>query len=99
MASGLLAIDILHLVQSRIAMLDVFLAMFVVAAFVAVVLDLRSVPRGGGGIGQWLFGRPWRLAAGVLVGCAVAVKWSGVYSAIGVVLARGGGGNRRPAAG
>ena len=85
-ASGLLAIDVLHLVQSRIAMLDVFLAMFVVAAFVAVVLDLRSAPTQRRGIGQWLFGRPWRLLAGVLIGCAVAVKWSGVYSAIGVVL-------------
>lgn len=86
-AAGLLAIDVLHLVQSRIAMLDVFLAMFVLAAFVAVILDLRSSPRPGrGGMGQWLFGRPWRLVAGVLIGCAVAVKWSGVYSALGVVL-------------
>ena len=86
-ASGLLAIDVLHLVQSRIAMLDVFLALFVVAAFVAALLDLRSAQRlDRGGIGQWLFGRPWRLAAGVLIGCAVATKWSGVYSALGVVL-------------
>ena len=85
-ASGLLAIDVLHLVQSRVAMLDVFLALFVVAAFVAVAVDLRQAPRPGRGIGQWLFERPWLLMAGVLVGCAVAVKWSGVYSAIGVVL-------------
>ncbi|HJT64114.1 MAG TPA: phospholipid carrier-dependent glycosyltransferase [Candidatus Limnocylindria bacterium] len=86
-ASGVLAVDVLHLVQSRVAMLDVFLALFVVAAFVAVVLDLRQAPRPyRGGIGQWLFGRPWLLMAGVLIGCAVAVKWSGVYSAIGVVL-------------
>jgi dolichyl-phosphate-mannose--protein O-mannosyl transferase len=86
-AAALLAIDVLHLVQSRIAMLDVFLAMFVAAAFVAVMLDLRSVARPRrDGIAQWLLGRPWRLAAGVLIGCAVAVKWSGVYSALGVVL-------------
>jgi dolichyl-phosphate-mannose--protein O-mannosyl transferase len=86
-ASGLLAIDVLHLVMSRIAMLDVFLTLFVVAAFAAVALDLASQPRSGRrGIGQWLFGRPWRLAAGILIGCAVAVKWSGVYSALGVVL-------------
>ena len=39
-----------------------------------------------GGIGPWLFGRPWRLLAGVLIGCAVAVKWSGAYSVLGVVL-------------
>ena len=63
-AAGLLAVDVLHLVQSRVAMLDVFLALFVVAAFVAVVLDLRSTPRPGRGIGQWLFGRPWRLRCG-----------------------------------
>ncbi|RPH36608.1 MAG: phospholipid carrier-dependent glycosyltransferase [Chloroflexi bacterium] len=85
-AAGLLAVDVLHIVQSRIAMLDVFLALFVVAAFVAVLLDLRSTPRPGrGGIGRWLFGRPWRSTAGVLIGAAVAVKWSGVYSALGVV--------------
>jgi dolichyl-phosphate-mannose-protein mannosyltransferase len=85
-ASGLLAVDVLHLVQSRIAMLDVFLAMFVVAAFVAVILDLRSAPRDRHGIGQRVFGRPWRMMAGVLIGCALALKWSGVYSALGVVL-------------
>jgi dolichyl-phosphate-mannose--protein O-mannosyl transferase len=86
-ASGLLAIDVLHLVLSRVAMLDAFLTFFVVAAFVALALDLRSGPRPrGAGIGSWLFGRPWRLAAGILIGCAVAVKWSGVYSALGVVV-------------
>jgi dolichyl-phosphate-mannose--protein O-mannosyl transferase len=86
-AAGLLAIDVQHLVMSRIAMLDVFLALFVVAAFLAIGLDLVSAPRPSRrGIGQWLFGRPWRLAAGVLIGCAVAVKWSGVYSALGVIL-------------
>ena len=82
--AGLLALDVLHLVQSRIAMLDVFLALFVVAAFVAVALDLSAAPRPErGGIGPWLFGRPWRLLAGVLIGCAVAVKWSGAYSGPG----------------
>jgi dolichyl-phosphate-mannose--protein O-mannosyl transferase len=86
-AAGLLAIDVLHLVLSRVAMLDVFLVFFVVAAFLAIALDLSRAPRPGrGGIGQWLFGRPWRLLAGVLIGAAVAVKWSGVYSALGVVL-------------
>ncbi len=85
-ASGLLALDILHLVQSRIAMLDVFLTLFVVAAFMAVALDLSVAPRPRrDGIGPWLFGRPWRLAAGLLIGCAVAVKWSGAYSALGIV--------------
>jgi dolichyl-phosphate-mannose--protein O-mannosyl transferase len=86
-AAGLLAIDVLHVVMSRVAMLDVFLALFVLAAFVASVLDLQSDPgERRPGIGRWLFGRPWRLAAGVFIGMAVAVKWSGAYSALGVVL-------------
>ncbi len=50
-------------------MLDVFLALFVLAGFVAALLDLQRVPRPAGrGIGQWLFGRPWRLVAGLLIG-------------------------------
>jgi dolichyl-phosphate-mannose--protein O-mannosyl transferase len=86
-AAGLLAIDVLHLVLSRVAMLDVFLGLFVVGAFVAATLDLQSEPRDAGGrLRRFLLGRPWRLVAGVLVGCAVAVKWSGAYSALGVVL-------------
>jgi dolichyl-phosphate-mannose--protein O-mannosyl transferase len=86
-AAGLLAIDVLHLVMSRVAMLDVFLGMFVVAAFVAIAVDLQRGPQPARGrIGRLFLGRPWRLAAGVLVGAAVAVKWSGVYSALGVVL-------------
>jgi dolichyl-phosphate-mannose--protein O-mannosyl transferase len=86
-AALLLAVDVLSVVQSRVAMLDVFVALFVVAAFTALVVDLgtgASPP--GRGIGRFWFGRPWRLAAGILVGAAVAVKWSGAYSAVGVVL-------------
>ncbi|MGH2489133.1 MAG: phospholipid carrier-dependent glycosyltransferase [Candidatus Limnocylindria bacterium] len=85
-AAGLLAIDILHLVLSRVAMLDIFLVFFVVAALLAIALDMSRPPRRGrSGIGQWLFGRSWRLVAGVLIGAAVAVKWSGLYAAIGVI--------------
>jgi dolichyl-phosphate-mannose-protein mannosyltransferase len=85
-AAGLLALDVLHLVMSRVAMLDVFLVFFVVAAFLAIALDMSRPPRRGrGGIGQWLFGRSWRLMAGVLIGAAVAVKWSGLYSGLGII--------------
>lgn len=85
-AAGLLAVDVLHVVLSRVAMLDVFLALFVVAGFVAVLLDLQRGPRPAGrGIGHWIFGRPWRLVAGLLMGAMVAVKWSGLYSALGII--------------
>jgi dolichyl-phosphate-mannose--protein O-mannosyl transferase len=79
-AAGLLATDFLHLVQSRIAMLDVFITLFVVAAVLAIVLD-RDRSRDN----RWLLGRPWRLAAGASLGAATAVKWSGAYVALAVI--------------
>lgn len=75
LASGLLAFDFLHFVQSRTSMLDIFVPMFGVAGFYFLVLDrdrmLEHEPAGG------LRGRPWRLAAGASFGAAVATKWSG----------------------
>ncbi len=79
-AGGLLATDFLHIVQSRIAMLDVFITLFVVAAVLAVVLD-RDAPRER----RWLLGRPWLLVAGASLGAATAVKWSGAYVALAVI--------------
>ena len=86
-AAGLLALDVMHLVLSRVAMLDVFVTLFAVAAFLAITIDLQTKPAAASGtIGRYVFGRPWRLLAGVLIGAAVAVKWSGAYSALGLVL-------------
>ena len=46
-AAGLLAIDLLALVQSRVAMLDAFIALFVIGAVLAIVLDRdRTRPAG-----------------------------------------------------
>jgi dolichyl-phosphate-mannose--protein O-mannosyl transferase len=66
--AALLALDPLHIVQSRIATLDVFVTLFGVAAVLFAVLDYqhpseRLVP-------------PWRLAAGLAAGAAVASKGS-----------------------
>jgi len=90
-SAGLLAGDFLHLVQSRIAMLDAFVTLFVVAAVLFAVLDhdrLRR-PRWDRSPGGWLsrlaLGRPWRLLAGASLGAAVAVKWSGGYIGLGVI--------------
>jgi dolichyl-phosphate-mannose-protein mannosyltransferase len=79
-AAGLLATDFLHVVQSRIGMLDVFITLFVVAAVLAIVLD-----RDGSRDRRWLLGRPWRLVAGASLGAATAVKWSGAYVALAVI--------------
>ena len=91
-AAALLAIDFLHLVQSRIAMLDALIVLFVVGAVTAVVLDRDRDPTEERG--RWwmraTLGRPWLLVAGVCIGAAAAVKWSGAYVApavIGLVVA------------
>src|SRR4051812_30657088 len=86
LAGLLLALDGLHFVQSRIATLDVFLCFFVTAAFGALVVDRDQVRQRlaeaseeqvarGGRLG-W---RPWRLAAGVLMGLGLATKWSALW--------------------
>jgi dolichyl-phosphate-mannose-protein mannosyltransferase len=86
-AAALLAIDFLHLVQSRVAMLDAFIVLFVIGAVTAIVLD-RDREREAPSRAWWhrlTFGRPWRLAAGICIGAATAVKWSGAYVAPAVI--------------
>ena len=80
-ASGLLAIDLLHFVESRVAMLDVFVPMFGIAAVLFLVYDrdaMLTAPRNEP-MPSGFLGRPWRIAAGVAAGCAVASKWSGGF--------------------
>jgi dolichyl-phosphate-mannose-protein mannosyltransferase len=98
-AGVLLALDGLAVVQSRVALLDVFLMFFVLAAFGCLLLDrdarrrqvLRDVeagrvtavrlPRRGRRDFPW-----WRIAAGVLLGCALGVKWSAAWYVIAFAL-------------
>lgn len=95
-AGLLLGLDGFHLVLSRTALLDIFLLLFVLAAFGALVLDrdarrrrwARALDEGLDPSRPGRAGRPpagwrnwpwWRLLAGVLLGCACSVKWSGIY--------------------
>lgn len=83
-ASGALAIDFLHFVHSRVAMLDVFVTLFAVCVVLFVVYDADGPPaairagRHRARAIQALVRRRWRLAAGVSAGAAVATKWSGL---------------------
>jgi dolichyl-phosphate-mannose-protein mannosyltransferase len=97
LAGLFLALDGVHLVESRVALLDVFLGLFATAAFGAVVLDrersrgrlarltARRTGRDGrvgaapSALGPRLGVRWWLVAAGVLCGLAIGVKWSGAY--------------------
>lgn len=84
-AAGLLmAFDGFHLVLSRTALLDIFLLLFILATFGALVIDrdtrrtawLRTLETGATGPR----GVPWwRLAAAVLFACAVATKWNALF--------------------
>jgi len=77
-------------VSSRIGMLDIFMALFVTAAFGCLIVDRDDVRRrlaradAGGWIAMTRWGprlgvRWWRFGAGVLLGLACGTKWSGLY--------------------
>jgi dolichyl-phosphate-mannose--protein O-mannosyl transferase len=89
-ASGLLAIDVLHFIHSRLAMLDVFVVLFVVAAALCCLYDREQIlsgrlrPRAGPLAG--LRDHPWRIAAGAAVGAAAASKWPGAFILPAIVL-------------
>lgn len=86
-AGMLTAVEGHHLVMSRVALLDIFMMLFLLAAFGALLADRYSGRRRLAAwavrreshdrrAGPWLGVRPWRLLAGVLLGAAVAVKLS-----------------------
>jgi len=94
MAGLLVVADGVSFVSARTALLDVFMTVFVVAAFGALMVDrdeVRSrlhVALLEGRIADTPWGprlgvRWWRFGAGVLLGLACATKWSGLYFVAG----------------
>lgn len=78
-ASGLFALDFLALVQARVSMLDGFVPLFGVATFLFLAYDKDHLGARLEGQPRPSPARPWRLAAGISAGGAVATKWSGVF--------------------
>jgi dolichyl-phosphate-mannose--protein O-mannosyl transferase len=89
--AGILVIcdGLLH-VQSRMGMLDIFIAVFAVAAFACLLRDRDQVRARlavsvrEGWVNESVYGpklgfRWWRFSAGVMIGLTFAVKWSGLY--------------------
>lgn len=88
-AGALLALDGLEFVQSRTAMLDIYLLFWVLAAFGCLVVDRDwgrkrlaarlTAPLGYHEWGPRIGFRPWRLGAALCIGAACATKWNGAY--------------------
>ncbi len=90
-AGLLMCFDGMQLVLSRLALLDVFVAFFVLCAVSCMVADrdwgrerlARAVPSGTRlsqrAWGPVILWRPWRLATGVFWGLAVSTKWSALF--------------------
>jgi len=99
-AGLLMAVDGLGIVLSRIGLLDGILTFFIVLGILFLVYDRRqtmpaledraSHERGDDPTlwGRVFWRRPWVLAAGVALGAATSVKWSGAYvlAAAGIYL-------------
>ena len=92
MAGLFITFDGLSFVMSRLALLDIFQAVFAVAAVSALVADRdwfrhrlanylrkRDLPDLGGGFGPLMLWRPWRIVAGLMFGASCAVKWNSVF--------------------
>jgi dolichyl-phosphate-mannose-protein mannosyltransferase len=95
-AGVLLCFDGLQFTLSRLALLDIYVAFFLLSAVSCLVADrdwgrrrladlAGRTPLAAGGWGpvRGLRWRPWRLAAGVLFGLAVASKWSALVPLAG----------------
>lgn len=92
LAGFLLTFDGLAFVMARTALLDIFLAFFMVAAVaclaadrdwfrarLASYLEKSGRPDLRGAYGPALLWRPWRIAAGVCFGLALGTKWNALY--------------------
>ncbi|MGA8987555.1 dolichyl-phosphate-mannose--protein mannosyltransferase [Aeromicrobium sp.] len=84
LAGLLLAFDGLHFVMSRLALVDVFLAFWLVCGVACLVADRDWIRVR---LDRYRLVRPWQLLAGLSFGMGCATKWNGVYvlAAFGVL--------------
>ncbi|HWI00641.1 MAG TPA: phospholipid carrier-dependent glycosyltransferase [Propionibacteriaceae bacterium] len=93
LAGVLLTFDGLAFVLARTALLDIFLAFFLVAAVACLAadrdwfryrladyLERHEITDLHGRFGPALILRPWRIAAGVCFGLALGSKWNALYT-------------------
>lgn len=75
-ASGILALDFMHLTQTRIATVDTYVVLFVMLTFLFMgyycKTPFKNIKK------EWLY----LFLSGVFMGCAVSSKWNGAYPMI-----------------
>jgi dolichyl-phosphate-mannose-protein mannosyltransferase len=81
-AGVLLCFDGLQFTLSRLALVDIFVALFLLSAVACLVAD-RDWTRARITAHAPLWWRPWRLAAGVMFGLAISCKWSALIPLAG----------------
>jgi len=101
-AGLLMATENLSFVQSRVGLLDVFLAFWIVIGFLFLLLDRRWIERRTPPPPEYEdvegvpapppprvpspVWRPWRFAAGAALGASFATKWSGATAIAGALI-------------
>jgi dolichyl-phosphate-mannose--protein O-mannosyl transferase len=83
-AGGILALDPLSIVQSRVGMLDILTTCAGMAAVLFAVMDRDALVSRARQPGDVM--RPWLIAAGLAGGAAAACKWSGALALGAVIL-------------
>ncbi len=95
LACGLLALDCMHLTQTRIATIDSFPVLFILLATLFMLRFMQrdlSAPIAGlapekqGGFRAVRSFLPDLALSGFFMGCAVASKWIGVYAGLGLAV-------------
>ena len=76
-AGGLMTLDGLLLVESRYALLNVYLLLFGLVSHWCLLRSLTARPSN-----RWR----WQMATGISLGCAIAVKWNGLGIWLGLVV-------------
>lgn len=74
--------EFMHLTLSRIATLDIIIALLIMLMFLFMYCFTEELGRGGDLRRQSV----WLLLCGISTALAVAVKWTGVYAVLGIAL-------------
>jgi dolichyl-phosphate-mannose--protein O-mannosyl transferase len=86
LAAGLLAVDFLHFIHSRLAMLDVFVTLFATAALLCCTYDIDGGSQTESAASKSVsLLRPWRALAGLTAGAAMASKGPGIFTLAAVI--------------